>query len=141
MKKQKHYRNRLFLTWVICYLVILFCYLISIRQDTNKADRMLELFGITSALILPQLTLMFAFFFEKTDAEMKEVIVNKPNSKLAYWFSIGYILVYTALIIMGVPFDFLFGWTIDETTSYLVLIMGHLSLFSTIPTIYLFGSK
>ena len=141
MQGNKLYRNRLFFTWVICYLVILFCYLICIRQDTNKPDRMLELFGLTSALILPQLTLMVAFFFEKSDEEVNKTVKRKPNSIIAYWFSIGYILIYTILIILSIPLDLLFHWTIDESTGYLILIMGHLSLFSTIPTVYLFGSK
>jgi hypothetical protein len=135
-----NYRLRLLLSWTLCYILMLGCYIAGQNEDVGKLPRMLELFGAVSAVILPQLTLMFTFYFEKTEQEVEAIMNNKPNSKLAYWFSFSYILIYAFFILIAIPFDNVrpFGWDRGECTYYSVLIMGHIGLFATYATAYLF---
>jgi hypothetical protein len=138
---KKNYRNILILTWCLCYIIIFISYLSIIHKDnpvTNSFPRIILLFGIVSAIIVPQIGIMLSFFFEKTKEEVDSILENRPNAKLAYWFSIFYILIFTCLIVVGIPFQSLFGWKINEATNYIVLIMGHLALFITLPLKYLF---
>lgn len=138
---KRNYRNILILTWCICYVIILISYLSIIHKGnpvTNSFTRIISLFGIVSALVVPQIGIMLSFYFEKTNDEINSILKNRPNAKLAYWFSLFYITVLTILIIIGIPFQGLFGWRINEATNYIVLIMGHLALFITLPLRYLF---
>ncbi len=138
--KKTNYRLRLLFSWTFGYILMLGCYVVGQSKDVGKLPRMLELFGTISAVILPQLTLMFSFYFEKTEEEVKAIMRNKPNSKLAYWFSCSYILTYALFILIAIPFDELrpFGWDRSECTYYSILIMGHLGLLATYSTAYLF---
>jgi len=135
-----NYQLRLLFIWIICYLVMLVSYISGQGEDVDKLPRMLELFGAISAVILPQIVLMLSYYFERNKKEVENILADKPNSKLACWFSSSYILLYTIFIVIAIPFDKIrpFGWDRSECTFYSILIMGNLGIFSTYSTAYLF---
>lgn len=139
---KKDYRNTLILTWAICYVVILICYLSRIgsgdNPNLNTFSRLFFLFGLISAILVPQIGLMLSFYFERSNEEIAKIISERQNAKLAYWFSFFYIIAFAILIILGIAFEILFSWKINEATYNIIVIMGHLALFMTLPIKYLF---
>lgn len=137
-----NYRLILIYTWCICYLIILSTYMSRIHSGdnpfTNSFERLISLFGIVSAIIVPQIGIMFSFFFEYSNEQIRTILETRPNAKIAYAFSIFYILLFTILIVLGVGFQVLLDWKINEATTYIVLIMGHLAFFVTLPLRHLF---
>lgn len=137
MKKNK-YQVKLFIVWSISYLVILLAYLFEIQEGKFTSDDAWKYFLITSGLIFPQLGIILSFFFETNAQKRRSIEKEAVNSGLAFYVSLLYILLYTLLIVVGVHFKSLFGWGIDECTNWLVVIMGHLSVFAILANSYLF---
>ena len=136
--KQLQYRLTLLYVWAICYVVMLICFCSAINETTTVI-RVLELFGSTSAVILPQLTVILAFFYNKSDAQIQDILFATPFARFAYWSSIFFITSYTALVIVGIPFHGLFGWMLPEVSEYVPKIMGNVLFFSTGAVAYLFS--
>lgn len=139
--KQLKYRLTLLYVWSICYVIILISYCLIITPDSVSTDRALGLFAKTSAVILPQLTVIIAFFYKKTNEDIQTIIINTPFANFAYWTSIVFITVYTVLIVLGIPFHSLFEWKIEECTDNLAKIMGNVLFFSTGAVTYLFSKR
>ena len=141
--KSINFRQLFFVVWLVCYLLIILFYFLSVREDgtIDFDDDIKPLLLKTSAVILPQLIIMALFFFSKTKAQI-DIIVKKTHfSKLAYGMSLTYIVLFTLLIFLGIKLKVLPGDTLPKVNSMILTIMGLLSIFANGPIAYLFGKK
>lgn len=145
------YRLLILYTWSICYVVILISYCL-IQSKTTNLTEALGYFSVTSAILLPQLTVIIGFFYKKSESEIQVIIKNTPFAKFAFYTSLLFIIVYTTLIVLAYPLPKLTNYTIDvfsdnpdweypKASINIAKIMGNVMFFSTGAITYLFSKN
>ena len=138
-----NFRQLYLIVWLICYLLIILIYLLAVTEDGTITfnDDIKPLLLNTSAVIVPQLIIMLIFFFSKSRQQIDSIIRKTIFSTLAYAMSLTYIIIFVALVYLGIKIQIIPGDNLKSINKMILTIMLLLSILSNGPIAYLFGKK
>ena len=140
MKKIDAFRFGVFWVWsgTLCATLGIFIWCIVSRSMTFKEidESLTQVMG----LIVPQVSIMIAFFLGSTKDEQQELLERQHSlGTFAVGLSALYHVVFWIVMWLAIGLG-IFGTTIDENTTAAIKILGFVSIFGLSPVAYLFAS-
>jgi len=142
MKKISFFRFSVFWIWILTLAISIVIFITTMIINEMTFKEIDESLTHVTGLLLPQLSIMIAFFFG-TDKGSQEKMLKKDDKgivKLTVGLSLFYHLSFWIVMSLALCGG-IFGDTIDANTYAATKIMGFLSMFGLAPVAYLFVSK
>jgi hypothetical protein len=133
------FRFAVFGIWVVSLLAVVGSFLISMVYHGMPFSEAQEGLESVAALILPQITIMCAFFFGASEVRQRRILErDRGIAWLAVILSLVYHVAFWLLLVAAIVFGRLEP-TIGKNATALVKIMGLLSILGLTPVAYLFA--
>ena len=140
MSKLNIFRFSVFWIWSLTLLVSIGVFIgtLIVHKMTFREieDPLTQIMG----LLVPQLSIMTAFFFGANKEKQSEILAQNENlGTFALGLSFFYHISFWAIIWLSIGLG-VFGATIDENCLAAIKIIGFLSIFGLSPVAYLFAN-
>lgn len=142
MNKVNLLRIALFGSWLFTLGVIVTLVFVKMGYSSAEWEHLQP--GLTGVfgMIMPQLSMMMAFFFSTDRKRQVELAEHFPQlATVAIMCSIFYHIVFLASIIFGVMFEAFTDNDLDANFNAIAVLMGWLSIIGIAPVAFLFARE
>jgi hypothetical protein len=134
-------RFSIFWIWIVTLLMIMVCFLETMIVHKLKVPDVRDSLTNLTSLVLPQISIMVAFFFGSSKSRQITKMSYQPSiAKLAIALSLVYHIVFWLCLWLGVCFG-VFDNGLAANVNAVMLVVGIFSLLGLTPVAYFFANN